>query len=53
MLNALQLDCLASTLPFAPEIAKNFKLLCAHPKVEKALADCVQTSCSFPDRQSE
>ncbi|KAH7346287.1 hypothetical protein BKA65DRAFT_551206 [Rhexocercosporidium sp. MPI-PUGE-AT-0058] len=45
------LDCVAGALDSEPGIALDFKLLCAHPPVEKTLADCVRGSCSFPDQQ--
>lgn len=48
----LQLNCVAAALDSEPAIAQNLKLLCAHPPIEKALADCVRGSCSFPDQQS-
>ncbi|PVH78405.1 hypothetical protein DL98DRAFT_573151 [Cadophora sp. DSE1049] len=46
-----QLNCVASALDSEPAIAQDLKLLCAHPPIEKALADCVSGSCSFSDQQ--
>ncbi|KAG4438098.1 hypothetical protein IFR05_006419 [Cadophora sp. M221] len=51
MFPSCSLNCVATALDSQPAISQNLKLLCADPPIEKALADCVRGSCSFPDQQ--